>query len=292
LQGGVPVQGQNSVQKLPTSWRIVFSVVIPLMLVLIVSPPKVLINMVFQGLGIRVVNVSIEIPESELGQIERVVEIIERPILDCRRLAGGRLLLHNADVLWSGLGSVSLVSFNVRAEKIPGYLSPEPDILREAILRLDATSMRIIKTKPKMDPCFDVSADMLFEPGSKTLTTAAETSLHSVASAILTGGAPRRIVVRGHSDALPLRHSMAGKITDNQHLSELRADEVAKALGSLLDVPAIAIVSEGVGRREPKVKCPEMRSMTLYERERCHAPNRRVEIRVYYSLNTQPAASK
>jgi len=282
----VPAAGGAST--FPLWRRIIAAATVPLVIVLLIGPTMKMVHMVFEGLGVRNPNVSIEVSETELGEIERIAEVIGRPVLDCRRTPGGRLLVHNADVLWSSIGNVAMVSFSVRATKEPGYFSADPKILREAILRLDATSMRIIKTEPKMDPCFDVSADMLFETGNETLTSVAETSLNSVADAILASGTPGRIIVRGHSDARPLSRSVAGKVVDNQHLSELRAEEVAKVLKPLLKVPSAIIVSEGVGRREPKVKCVEMPGMTQYELERCHAPNRRVEIRVHYVRDTKP----
>ena len=278
----------GGVSTIPLWRRIIAAATVPLMIVLIIGPAMKMVHMVFEGLGVRNPNVSIEVPETELGEIERIAEVIGRPVLDCRRTPGGRLLVHNADVLWSSIGNVAMVSFSVRAAKEPGYFSADPKILKQAILRLDATSMRIIKTLPRMDPCFDVSSDMLFETGNETLSPVAEASLHSVADAILASGKPGRIIVRGHSDARPLSRSITGKVVDNQHLSELRAEEVAKVLKSLLKVPAAVIVPEGVGRREPKVKCVEMPGMTQYERERCHAPNRRVEIRVHYVHDITP----
>ena len=286
---GRHVPAAGTVSSIPLWRRIIAASTVPLVIVLTIGPTMKMVHMVFEGLGVRNPNVSIEVSETELGEIERIAEVIGRPVLDCRRGPGGRLLVHNADVLWSSIGNVAMVSFSVRTAKDPAYFSAEPKILREAILRLDATSMRIIKTQPRMDPCFDVSADMLFETGNETLAAAAQASLHSVADAILASGTPSRIIVRGHSDARPLSRSVAGKVVDNQHLSELRADEVAKVLKLLLKAPSVTIVSEGVGRRDPKVKCVEMAGMTEYELERCHAPNRRVEIRVHYVRNSKPA---
>ena len=161
-------------------------------------------------------------PERELGEIERVTEVVGRPILDCRRGAGGSLLVHHADVLWTSVGGVSLVTFSVRTKPEAGIFSPEPTILRVATLRLDAATMRIIKSRPALNPCFDLSNDLLFKTASAQLLPTAQARLQALASAILAAGAPSDMPVRGHSDARPVASSIAGKAVDKQRLSELR----------------------------------------------------------------------
>lgn len=276
--GRHPAAG-SAVPQIPFLRRVVIAISVPIMVVLIIGPSMSLVHMVFEGLGIRSQGISIEIPESELGEIERTAEVIRRPILDCRRVGGGRLLVHNADVLWTSVGGTSLVSFSGH----PHTERSGKGAAAVVLLRLDSSSTRIIKARPQLDPCFDLSNDMLFETGNEKVTTAAEASVRVIADAILASGKSSRVVVRGHSDARPFTHIAAGKDIDNQKLSELRADEVAMLLKRWLKKPGIVVAAEGAGRREPKVQCVEAPGMTQYERERCHAPNRRVEIRVTYS---------
>ncbi|WP_171985009.1 OmpA family protein [Janthinobacterium sp. LM6] len=256
--------------------------VAPLILVLFFGPFMKMVHMAFQLLGVRIPDVSIEVPESELGEIERVSEVVGRPILDCRRSAGGRLLVHHADVLWTGVGGVSLVSFSVRTKPEAGIFNPEPAILRVATLRLDAATMRIIKSRPALNPCFDLSNDLLFKTGSEQLLPTAQPRLQALASAILASGTPSDILVRGHSDARPFTGSIAGKGVDNQRLSELRAEAIVNVLRTTLEGKNLTFTSEGAGAREPRVKCPVEASTTSYETEQCNALNRRVEVRVMY----------
>ncbi len=281
-QGGITVAGaQPKPQRRLAQLAAVF--VAPLVLVLFFGPFMKMVHMAFQLLGVRIPDVSIEVPDSELGEIERVTEVVGRPILDCRRGAGGRLLVHHADVLWTGVGGVSLVTFSVRTKPEAGIFSPEPTILRVATLRLDAATMRIIKSRPALNPCFDLSNDLLFKTGSDQLLPTAQARLRALASAIVASGTPRDILVRGHSDTRPFARSLAGKGVDNQRLSELRAEAIVNVLRTTLEGKNLTFASEGAGAREPRVTCPVEASTTSYETERCNALNRRVEVRVMYA---------
>jgi outer membrane protein OmpA-like peptidoglycan-associated protein len=281
-QGGITVAGaQPKPQRRLAQLATVF--VAPLVLVLFFGPFMKMVHMAFQLLGVRIPDVSIEVPDSELGEIERVTEVVGRPILDCRRGAGGRLLVHHADVLWTGVGGVSLVTFSVRTKPEAGIFSPEPTILRVATLRLDAATMRIIKSRPALNPCFDLSNDLLFKTGSDQLLPTARPRLRALASAIVASGTPRDILVRGHSDTRPFAGSLAGKGVDNQRLSELRAEAIVNVLRTTLEGKNLTFASEGAGAREPRVTCPVEASTTSYETEQCNALNRRVEVRVMYA---------
>ncbi|MDO8040201.1 OmpA family protein [Janthinobacterium sp. SUN137] len=281
-QAGITVAGaQPKPQRRLAQLAAVF--VAPLVLVLFFGPFMKMVHMAFQLLGVRIPDVSIEVPETELGEIERVTEVVGRPILDCRRSAGGRLLVHHADVLWTGVGGVSLVTFSVRTKPEASIFSPEPVVLKVATLRLDAATMRIIKSRPVLNPCFDLSNDLLFKTGSEQLLPTVQPRLQALASAILASGTPHDIMVRGHSDARPFAGSIAGKAVDNQRLSELRAEAIVNVLRTALDGKNLTMRSEGAGAREPRVKCPVEASTTAYETEQCNALNRRVEVRVLYA---------
>jgi len=267
----------------PAWGRWLLVAIIPLVIVLLFGGPQPLLNLVFERLGIRVPDVSIEVNESERGTIERISDVVGHPIMDCRRLDGGRLLIHGADVLWTGVGSTSFVSFSVLEPKENVSFGNDRRAIRHATLRLDTGAMRVVSAKPPINPCFDLSNDMLFKTGSFELTSLAQAQLKSVMSAIEALGKPRRIVIRGHSDARRITGPLAETLGDNQRLSELRAGAVAIVLRRLIGNRDVEIVSDGAGSREPKVKCPSETTGTRYEVEQCNAPNRRVEIRVTYA---------
>ncbi|MDN7487256.1 OmpA family protein [Burkholderia sp. AU45274] len=274
----------NDKHSRPPAWvRWLFVAIIPLGIVLLFGGPQPLMNLVFERLGIRIPDVSIEVNESERGTIERISDVVGHPILDCRRIEGGRLLIHGADVLWTGVGNTSFVSFSVLEPKDNVSFGNDRRAIRYATLRLDTGAMRVVSAKPPINPCFDLANDMLFKTGSFELTSLAQTQLKSVMSAIEASGTPRRIVVRGHSDARHITGPLAETLGDNQRLSELRASAVATVLRRLIANQDVEIVSTGAGSREPKVKCPSETTGTRYEVEQCNAPNRRVEIRVTYA---------
>ncbi|RQS86696.1 OmpA family protein [Burkholderia seminalis] len=273
----------NNDSRAPAWGRWLLVAIIPLGIVLVFGGPQPLLNLVFERLGIRIPDVSIEVNESEQGALERISDVIGRPILDCRRVDGGRLLVHGADVLWTGVGSTSYVSFSVLEPLDKVSFGHDRRALRHATLRLDTGAMRVVSANPPIDPCFDLANDMLFKTGSFELTALAQTQLQRVMVAIKASGSPQRIVVRGHSDARRITGPLSEKLGDNQRLSELRADEVASALRRLTGKTDVEIVSDGAGSREPKVKCPAETAGTHYEIEQCNAPNRRVEIRVTYA---------
>lgn len=283
-------KASNGDTKMRSAWfRWSMAFVLPLFLVFAAGKSMPLLHMVFQGLGIRATNVSIEVPESESSAFDRISDVIGRPILDCRKSSGGQLLVHNADVLWTSIGNETLVSFSILGPSNGDLFGPEPKILKQASLHLDTKAVRIIKTKPPLDPCFDLPSDLLFETAQYALTSAAQSKVQDVATAIQESGVPSRIVVRGHSDSRQLAGQAANAVGDNQRLSELRAAAVAKVLEESFKVPQLVVVPEGVGSREPKVKCQTEHMVTKYELERCLAPNRRVEIRVTFTHGTPPA---
>ncbi|MEZ2308907.1 OmpA family protein [Paraburkholderia sp. RCC_158] len=268
-----------------TSWRfrLFLALVFPLLLLLPFGGATGLIYLVFQQLGIRIPNVSVEVPASELDSVERVSDALRRPLLDCHRSSNGRLLIHHADVLWTSIGNTTYLSFSVNNPVKPGWFGPDPKPLQQATLRLDASSVHVIEARPPLNPCFDLPSDMLFGSARYELTPEANARLKALVSSIQTDGQPVRIIVRGHSDSRRISGQMERDVGDNQRLSERRAAAVAEALRELIKVPGLKITSEGAGSREPKVNCPIGSATTPYEAEQCNAPNRRVEIRVTYA---------
>lgn len=268
-----------------TSWwfRLLLALVFPLILLLSFGGAMNLLHLVFQQLGIRILNVSVEVPIAELDSVERVSDALNRPLLDCHRSSNGRLLIHHADVLWTSVGNTTYLSFEVSNPMKSQWFGPDPKPMRQATLRLDANSVHVIEARPPLNPCFDLPNDMLFGSARYELTPEAKAALKALASSIQADGQLVRIVVRGHSDSRRIGSQMERDVGDNQRLSERRAEAVAEELRELLKVPGLKIASEGAGSRESKVNCPVGSATTPYEAEQCNAPNRRVEIRVTYA---------
>lgn len=262
----------------PALFRVAFVLIFPLF---VISEGMTLVHVVFQQLGIRILNVSVEIPSSERDSVERISEALHRPILDCRRSSKeGRLMLHQANVLWTGIGNTTYLSFD-KSRTVPSkWLGADTEKLKQVALRLDTSSIRIIDAKPQLSSCYDLPNDELFETAKYDITPEAKNRLIALVSLIKDGNPKALVVVRGHSDARPVGAQMARDIGDNQKLSELRAHAVAAEIKKLLGTSNIDIKSEGVGSREPKVNCPVGSGTTPYEAQQCNASNRRVEIRV------------
>ncbi|MGG1947000.1 OmpA family protein [Trinickia sp. NRRL B-1857] len=272
--------------------RLLLALVLPLALLGSLHSGMEIVHLVFQQLGIRILNVSVEVPASELDSMERISDALNRPLLDCHRSGKeDRLLIHHANVLWTGIGSVTDLSFEVGHPASAGWFAPDPKPSQQATLRLDTSSLRILDARPPLNPCFDLPNDMLFGTAEYDLTPEAQARLKALVSQIQDDGRVAKIVVRGHSDARRIDGKMARDVGDNQRLSERRAQAVADALGKLLAMPDVSIAAEGAGSREPKVNCPVGLATTPYEAQQCNAPNRRVEIRVTYAPGSaQPAA--
>lgn len=268
-------------QQTPPAWlRWVLAATVPLLIVVTFAKPTPLLHMIFQGLGIRAMQATIEIPNSEAATVERISELIERPIIDCRKALDGRLLIHGADVLWNGIGNQVLISFSVPKKKDRELFERDQGPEKQATIRLNSDQVLILKAKPVIDPCFDLPTDMLFESGSFKLSREAQRHLNQLVAAITALGTPSKLWVRGHSDPRPISNELTRTIGDNQRLSERRAETVTEALQEKLSLDNNNVRSEGVGSREPKTKCSALENLTRYESEQCNRPNRRVEIRI------------
>lgn len=256
---------------------------LPLAVVLFYSGPKTLLQMAFEGMGIRMPNVSIEVPESELGAIERAAEFIGRPILDCRRVEGGRLLLHNADVLWTGVGGISLVSFSLRGPDNVTIFGADHVLLRSTSLRFDSASLRVVSASPALDTCFDLLNNSFFKESSNELNAAGLKRLRNVVATIRTSGIPQSVLVRAKNDSSGVSDpKFFGKENNSQHWSEMRARAVAHALGKMLNSDPVKISTEGVGFHESKEQCPTDASVSPEDRKDCNLPFRKIELRVRY----------
>ncbi|WP_320534461.1 OmpA family protein [Robbsia andropogonis] len=265
-------------------FRLSFATVSPLIMLVALHSAMDLVHVVFQQLGIRIMDVSVEVPVNEIDSITRISEILGRPLVDCHRSAkGDRMLVHHADVLWTGVGSTTYLSFKTNNQGKPAWLGPDISPSKQALLRLDSGSVHIISARPLLNSCFDLPNDMLFKTAGYTLTPKAESTLGAIVTSLQADGQIEQIIVKGHSDSRRITGATEHTVGDNQRLSERRAEVVAAEIKKLIDNRDLDITSEGAGSREPKVTCPTGSSTTLYEAQQCNAVNRRVEIRVKYA---------
>ncbi|CAI9009382.1 MULTISPECIES: OmpA family protein [Burkholderia] len=276
-----------------TRFRLLLAVVMPLVMLITLRGAMGLVHVVFQQLGIRMMNVSVEVPATELKSVQRISDALNRPVLDCHRSGKeDRLLIHHVNVLWTGVGSTTYLSFVEDNPVHPGWFAPDPKPLQEAMLRLDTSSVHILEARPPLKPCFDLPNDMLFGTAKYELAPEADTTLKALVSSIQADDPVARIVVRGHSDSRHIGGQMEREVGDNQRLSERRAETVAAELKKLFNSPGLDITAEGAGSREPKVICPVGTATTPYEAQQCNAPNRRVEIRITYAANPNPVGGQ
>lgn len=93
-----------------------------------------------------------------------------------------------------------------------------------------------------------MSGDVLFASGQATLTSSARATLAKVARILNSEHRGQQIRVEGHTDTDPIKHS---KWKSNQHLSEARADAVAKYLREQ-GVTGSRITTTGYGSTMPR----------------------------------------
>ena len=258
---------------------------VPLVLFFVFGSPMQLTKKVFEYLGIRSTNVSIEVPDTEREIFESASETLGRPLLGCRKAAAGKMLVHGVDVLWGGIGEQTLISLTATKSAKPGGEKAE------VTLSLPTKDVKIIRTKPITNFCFSLPADMSFESGQFTLTKAAQEQLDGLASTIQSNGNPVKILVRGHSDPRPIVGKLAKAVGENQQLSELRAQAVADALQQKLATDKLIVQTEGAGSMEPAASCSSTPTTSKSELEQCHRKNRRIEIHIQLGQNEKLAKS-
>jgi len=257
-------------------------VVVPLVLLCMYAGPSALLNIVFERLGIRVANVSIEIPKTESVTVERAAELLNRPLIDCRHPQTDKILVHGVDVLWTGIGDQTYIQFVPSKRPERGLFQTQPPLRPRISTKFDTKSVRIIRAEPRLDPCFEVPADVLFDTLKSDLAAGAQGRIAELGKSISDNGTPAKILVRGHSDARRIAFRGPEQM-DNQLLSEKRAAAVARALRVAIPDQRVEITAEGAGSREQKVDCPDNKLASTYEADQCHRPNRRVEVRITYS---------
>jgi len=96
----------------------------------------------------------------------------------------------------------------------------------------------------------------------------------------------KSIEIVGHADQQPFKDNSKTLYKDNKSLSVGRAAEVAKYIKNILAEKSIPISVTGQGDNKPLVACENM-DITSNSYKECLAPNRRVEVRVWYKNKTQ-----
>lgn len=225
--------------------RIAAIALIPLLIIFTYLGPMPFFSVVFRGLGIRAENVAIEMPDSELGNIERISDLIRRPLIDCRRAQPGKILVHDADVLWTGIGDQTLIRLRGYETEKRSVFAAERNNIPEAVFNLETKSLHIIKTKPYIDPCFDLPDNQLFNTGKDELGPEAKLRLKDLADAIVQHRKPVKLAVHGHS--------VAGD-TESQAFAKRRVTAVAATLKEQIDNPELVVFSDGTGSREGRIE--------------------------------------
>ncbi|HZW24440.1 MAG TPA: OmpA family protein [Gallionella sp.] len=96
----------------------------------------------------------------------------------------------------------------------------------------------------------------------------------------LAGKPNLRLSIVGHADEQRLTPRARARYKDNQGLSEARAAEAAAFLHGLPGFADVPIATAGHGDSEPMAQCDAKQPMLEYQS--CLAPNRRVEIQIWY----------
>jgi len=128
------------------------------------------------------------------------------------------------------------------------------------------------------------AGDINYESGENFLSAAERTQLLALAQR-LSGKANLRMAIIGHADEQHLSARKRAIYGDNVGLSNARAKEAAAFLNSQSGLANVTIETSGNGDSAPLVQCDKNTPMRAYQA--CLAPNRRVEIQVWYDQVTE-----
>lgn len=121
---------------------------------------------------------------------------------------------------------------------------------------------------------FVFASEVLFPPGSATLSTAGQAEVAKVAEILssVSGDIPQELdwVIRvdGHTDNVPL--SGTGEFADNWELSQARALSVVRYMSGSLGIPPDRLSANGFGEYNP---------VNTADTEEARAQNRRIELK-------------
>lgn len=193
-------------------------------------------------LGLRSMNMTVEVSEGELKRLALVSEALSFPVLDCRVTTRGSVLLHYVDVLWHGVGDKSRLSFSLPGDRKPWWDLSPAIARKEAAISVDAKTTAVLETRPRIAPCIPYSSAQIFVAGDAAFSEPGREAMASLSK------------MAGKSD-------FSGRIdlffavpnTDALALGELRADALARQLEESLSSPEYPVKVSGqvrVGKTE------------------------------------------
>jgi outer membrane protein OmpA-like peptidoglycan-associated protein len=133
----------------------------------------------------------------------------------------------------------------------------------------------VVETKPVNER----SGGINYPSGEDFLSADERNQLQSLA-ARLAGKSNLRLSIIGHADEQRLSARKKAIYGDNRGLSEARAKAAADYLLGQAGLAGVPMLTSGKGDSEPLVKCDKKQGIRQYQA--CLAPNRRVEIQVWY----------
>jgi outer membrane protein OmpA-like peptidoglycan-associated protein len=158
----------------------------------------------------------------------------------------------------------------------------------EALVLATPQATPVIRARPVIENRPDATPGTLpqFPSGSEVLQAGEGDALAALA-ARLTGKTNVRIRITGHADLQRLTTVARQRYRDNQGLSEARAREVMNWLKAQSGMTSVPMTVVGRGATEPLVSCDPRQAYAgngadMLEYKACLAPNRRVNIEVWY----------
>jgi outer membrane protein OmpA-like peptidoglycan-associated protein len=169
------------------------------------------------------------------------------------------------------------------------YRRPDEVVVIQVPAKSTVTETRAVpvfalapETTPAVPPTFRSGDSELTEEERRTLKTLAQR---------LAGKPGLKLRIIGHADVQRLNSVTKQRYGDNQGLSEARAREVAAFLRAQPGMAEVPMEILGRGDTQPLVQCDpkkayagNARDMAAYQA--CLAPNRRVEIEIWYDQQT------
>lgn len=243
LAGGLAL-GLVSIQVTPDKRkqkriRLLILAFAPAMVLVFQVGPRALLNPVFQGIGIRVPKVSLELPASELGLVTHIGAHIDRPLVDCRRLNPSMILVHGVEVAWTGIGNQTVVRFAMLEPKRRAFFTSSTRA-KYVQIKFDTQLVRILEGRPAMDSCFSLRTGTMFGSSDDASMAEARRRISTLVAAIKYLGAPQRITMR-YAGPVCVPQTAAGSLK-NVPIHEKRTAAVVLLLRGLIDSDAIEFV--------------------------------------------------
>lgn len=177
-------------------------------------------------LGLRSMNMTVEVSDAELKRLALVSETLDFPVVDCRAATKGSVLLHYVDVLWHGVGDKSRLSFAVPGERKRLWdLSPAV-AWKEASLSIDSKSTSILAARPRVASCIPYSSAYMFDAGDAAFSARGRRTMDSLSKVVGRADSSRTIDLFFF---VPAADALA--------LGESRADALARQLEGALSSP-------------------------------------------------------